>query len=105
VAALPKTDVLTGIADNDIITNESVSQNYPNPFSENSTITVYLKQGAELSLEVTNMAGQQVSYMEKGLVSSGTHYFQLEAGDFVSGIYFYTVQAGENRITKKMIIN
>jgi hypothetical protein len=104
VAALPKTDVLTGISNPGTITEASVSQNFPNPFSRTSTITVNLKENANLSLEVTNLTGQQIMLKERGYVNAGTYYFQVDATDLPTGIYFYTVTANDSQVTKKMIV-
>jgi hypothetical protein len=104
VAALPKMDVLTGMSGPDIITEASVSQNFPNPFSGISTITVNLKDKAILSLMVTNLTGQQVMIKERGYVNAGTFFFQIDASDLPSGVYFYTVKANDSQVTKKMII-
>lgn len=105
-AAISKSDPLlvTGIDDNKIITADNVSQNYPNPFSSNTTITVGLENSANLSLEVTNLMGQKVFEVAKGEVNSGTYYFQINADDLGTGIYFYTVKANDNTVTKKMIV-
>ena len=103
--ALPKADLLTGIGDNsDLLTEQSVSQNYPNPFSNTSTITVYLENSANLSMVVTNLIGQEVMKIEHGKVQAGTHYFQIEGSELNNGVYFYTVKADNSSITKKMIV-
>lgn len=104
VAALPKTDVLTGVKNPGVITDASVSQNYPNPFSGTSTITVNLKNNANLSLEVTSLTGQQIMVKERGYVNAGTYYFQVDASDLPTGIYFYTVTADDSKVTRKMIV-
>jgi len=104
VAALPKSDVLTGIKNPGTITETSVSQNYPNPFSGTTTITVDLEKNATLSMEVTNLTGQQIMLKERGYVNAGTYYFQVDATDLPSGIYFYTVKANNSSVTKKMIV-
>ena len=96
--------LIVGVEEQAPVSIASVAQNYPNPFNQNSTITVTLDQAASLSLEVTNLAGQQVLLQERGKVSAGNHIFQLEAADFTPGIYFYTVKAGDSQVTKKMII-
>lgn len=105
VAALPKTDVLTGIKNPGIINEASVSQNYPNPFNGTSTVTVNLEKKAKLSLEVTNLMGQQVQLLERGQVNPGTYYFQIDGTSLPAGIYFYTVNANSSKVTKKMIVN
>ena len=41
----------------------------------------------------------------KGVVSKGKYRFDVSAEKMNTGVYFYTVQAGDTKITKKMIIN
>jgi flagellar hook assembly protein FlgD len=103
-SSIPKTDVLTGIGDNVTISNTSVSQNYPNPFNGITTITVNLEKAADLSMTVSNILGQQVMNMNRGNVSSGTYYFQVDGTDLQDGVYFYTVKANNTEVTKKMIV-
>lgn len=105
VAAIDKTDLLTGIGENGQLINESsVSQNYPNPFNGTTTITVNLENSANLSMVVTNMLGQTVQTFERGTVSAGTYYFAVDGINLEQGVYFYTVKANENTVTKKMIV-
>lgn len=96
-------DYTTGI--NEINSNiSSVSQNYPNPFNGTTTFNVNLVKSADLSVVVTNLVGQQVSEINMGTVSSGNHTVTIDASKLTSGIYFYTVKAGENSVTQKMIV-
>lgn len=98
-------DDITGINEqNAFIRDTDVSQNFPNPFSETATIYVNLQKKTTLSLEVTNMMGQRVSYEIRD-AKAGMNSFTLHAEGLPEGIYFYTVKAGKDRVTKKMIIN
>jgi hypothetical protein len=102
---LPKDDLLTSISNDEIETSSLiVGQNFPNPFSQTSHITVEIEEQSSLSLTVTNITGQQVIEINKGSVQDGTHTFSIDATGLSAGIYFYTVTAGANRITKKMIV-
>lgn len=83
----------------------SVSQNYPNPFENTSVVSVNLTKAANLSLEVFNLTGQKVYEVHNGNSSAGTHKLTINAQDLSSGVYFYTVYAGNNTVTKKMIVN
>lgn len=103
-SAIPKGDLLTGIGENKLISDASVSQNYPNPFDGKTTITVNLPKAANLSMTVSNILGQQVMDMQRGYVSGGTYYFQVDAAKLQDGVYFYTVKADNNEVTKKMIV-
>jgi type IX secretion system substrate protein len=82
----------------------TVKQNVPNPFSTNTTIEVSIENSANLSLEVVNMIGQKVFEMNKGQVDAGTYTFEVSAENLENGIYFYTVKANDNTMTKKMIV-
>lgn len=82
----------------------SVSQNYPNPFSENTIITVSLMERSDLSLRICNMLGQEVYSTSKKLASPGSHDFNVSANNLESGIYYYTVMVGDYSITKKMMV-
>ena len=104
-AAIPKPDFYTGIDDNnELISSDNVSQNYPNPFSGVTTITVDLSHTADLSLVVTNLVGQRVFETDRGSVSAGTYFFAVDGTHLENGIYFYTVKAGNSSVTKKMIV-
>jgi len=81
-----------------------VSQNYPNPAGSYTSFRVELELAAQLSMELTNIVGQVVMSMDKGYVHAGSHEFKIDASGLDAGIYFYTVNAGESRVTKKMII-
>lgn len=106
---LPKVELTpswTGIGVDEIeaISEAGVSQNYPNPFSNTTNVTVNLEKAANLSLVVTNMTGQKVLEINKGQVAAQTHTFTIDASNLQSGIYFYTVTAGESQVTRKMIV-
>ncbi len=93
-----------GIENNKSLTDANVSQNYPNPFNGTSVVNITLEERSILSLEVSNLIGQVVYTADKGVVNSGMHSFTIDASNLGSGVYFYTVKAGESSVTKKMIV-
>jgi hypothetical protein len=82
----------------------SVSDPFPNPCYESTTILANLKRSGSLSLEVINITGQRIYASDKGLCPAGNYRFSIDAGQFRPGIYFYSVKLDENRITKKMVV-
>lgn len=86
--------------------NEShkVSQNFPNPFSSTSEVTVEVAEDAQLSLEVVNLVGQTVQRVDKGFVNAGTHSLEISGTNLETGVYFYNVHINDETITKKMVI-
>ena len=84
-------------------------QNYPNPFNPVTTLRYDLPKDALVNITIYNMTGRIV----KNLVSSqqNTGYKSVQwnatnnAGQPVSaGLYLYTIDAGQFRQTKKMVL-
>ncbi len=97
---------ITGIKD-DYAAQETafeVSQNFPNPAAGNTTVAVTLKENTTLSFAIFNTMGQQVYEIPAQNYTSGVQTFSFDASNLSSGVYFYTVTAGENKVTKKMIV-
>ena len=92
-----------GIEDNSI--NAELGQNVPNPFNETSQINYTLETAANVSLEITDVAGKVVMRSNEGVKGAGQYNITLNASDFAQGVYYYTLTVGENAITKKMVVN
>ncbi|MEM6645633.1 MAG: S8 family serine peptidase [Bacteroidota bacterium] len=82
----------------------TVSGNYPNPFSATTNIGYTLADAAEVEIAVFNMVGQQVSSMRPGYQAAGQHEVMFEAGTLPSGMYYYHVSTGSERVTQTMTI-
>ncbi len=87
------------------ISIESVSQNYPNPFKAETFVTVGLNSASNLTLEIYSLTGQLVLSKDYGQMISGTHTLSIRSSEMNPGVYFYTVTAGENKVTRKMVVN
>lgn len=83
----------------------SVLQNYPNPAGDHTSVAVNLNRAGDLSLKVTNTTGQILYLQDKGRVSPGQYGFSIDCRNWAPGVYFYTVQSGNDVITKKMMVN
>ncbi len=84
--------------------NFVVSQNQPNPCVESTEVKVYLPNQANVSLKVTNMAGQQVINNNYGKLATGVNTIKINTSNLTSGVYFYTVNNGSTTSTHKMIV-
>ncbi len=82
----------------------TVKQNYPNPVSSSTTVEVEVSESANLSIEVSNLVGQIVYSEDRGTVGQGTESFIIDAQNYKSGVYFYTVRTNNSSVTKKMIV-
>ncbi len=103
---------------NEMPSRFTLSQNYPNPFSAGggtSTPTTTIKYSIpavgtahELSLQtrliVYDILGRKVATLVNKTQAPGNYSVQFNAENLPSGIYFYTLQAGNFVKTRKMIL-
>jgi hypothetical protein len=82
----------------------SLSQNYPNPFNPSTDINFSLAKSTFVELKVFNVLGNEVRTLINNVVSAGKHQVKFNAGDLPSGVYLYTIKAGDFAETKKMIM-
>lgn len=100
-----KEDVFTGIRkDNAELYECDVMQNFPNPATGTTTVKVNLHKPAQVQLEIANSLGQKVLVVDAGQRLQGMNNIIFDVSRLTEGIYFYTVVAGETRVTRKMII-
>ncbi len=97
---------LTSIGDRpEIAPGEFIlNQNYPNPFNPTTAISYQLSAVSEVELAVFNTLGQKVQTLVNGTQTVGKHTIRFDASGLASGIYFYTLRAGNNTVTRKMIL-
>ncbi|MCI0692687.1 T9SS type A sorting domain-containing protein [candidate division KSB1 bacterium] len=84
-------------------------QSYPNPLraslsNSGTTITFTLSKAANVTLEVYNMLGEKVTMLVKGSKPAGEHVVNFNTSSLPSGIYFYTLTAGDLKQTRKMVL-
>jgi hypothetical protein len=85
--------------------NFSLSQNAPNPFSNETTIAYQLKTAAKnVSLVIYNVAGVKLFERAQTNLSAGKYSVEVNNENFASGVYFYSLNVDGNQITKKMVV-
>ena len=87
----------------------SLSQNYPNPFNPITSFRYELPEDSFVSIIIYNLKGNVINELVNTKQSSGFHSISWNAtnnlGQPVSaGMYIYTIQAGDFRETRKMIL-
>ena len=88
--------------------------NYPNPFNPETWIPYQLSEPAEVTLHIYTISGALVRMLDLGHQSTGLYHQQSRAAYWdgknqlgepvASGIYFYTLTAGDFIGTRKMLI-
>ena len=78
-------------------------QNYPNPFTETTTIKFHLPKAAITALSLFDIHGQTILQTQQHY-ETGTHTILLNSDQLTSGAYFYQVATPFGVATKKMMI-
>lgn len=89
---------------NEVDENASVSQNYPNPFSAETSIEFILESPDRVTIEIFNASGTRVSTLVNDNFTQGSHTVKWDASAMPAGFYFYTLQTSQTTITKKALI-
>jgi hypothetical protein len=102
---LIKDSVVTGIVDHNSLPNSySLSQNYPNPFNPTTNINFSLAKASNVKLIIYNILGQKVATLINNYMNAGSYTYQFNAVNLASGVYLYSLEAGNFRMNKKMIL-
>jgi photosystem II stability/assembly factor-like uncharacterized protein len=97
-----------GVQQNSIVipANFSLSQNYPNPFNPSTVIRYQLSVAGFTTLKVFDLLGKEVATLVNEKQPAGSYAVDFNSAEYnlPSGIYFYTLNAGEYKETKKMVL-
>lgn len=90
-------------------TTYALSQNYPNPFNPETAVEYQLPEESLVTLTVYNVLGQEIRQLVNEQKPGGFYRVvwdgKNELGENVaSGIYFYSLKAGEFKSIKKMMM-
>ena len=105
---------LEALIDSGLPTETALLPNYPNPFNPETWIPYDLAADSDVKIHIYNLKGESVRQLSLGFQSAGTYRTRSRAaywdgrnavGESVaSGIYFYTLQAGQTKATRQMVI-
>lgn len=76
---------------------------FPNPFTENLTISFVMKNTSEVSIEIFNAIGEKVETILNGNLQAGEHALSFRAAPLKPGIYFCVIKWEDQVITQKLI--
>lgn len=90
---------------NNLLPNDfTLEQNYPNPFNPTTNINYSIPKSGNVTVRVYNTLGSLVNTLVNEHHSPGNYNVNFDAGGLSSGIYYYTITAGEFTDTKKMVL-
>ena len=89
---------------NQIPDSYQLFQNFPNPFNPTTVIRFSIPQEAHVNLRIYNILGQEVVTLIDKSMKPGVYNYNFNASGLSSGVYFYSISAGDYKTTKKMLL-
>ena len=86
-----------------------LNDNYPNPFNPSTNINYNIPEHNFVNITIYDMMGRVVKTLVNGSQTAGFKSIQWNATNNINepvsaGLYLYTIQAGDFRQTKKMVL-
>ncbi|MFC2131159.1 T9SS type A sorting domain-containing protein [Bacteroidota bacterium] len=79
--------------------------NYPNPFSNETTIEFSIQNQGDVSITIHDMSGRPVGVSNLRNLSSGEHQYKFNSSKLPSGVYFYRITGSGEQIMNSFMIN
>lgn len=81
-----------------------IYQNYPNPFTESTTIGFAVLRRSHVRIQILDMLGREVAKIVDEEMNPGTYNAHFEPDGLASGVYFYRLFADEAMHTETMLL-
>ena len=100
----------TGIEESELVPVEiALNQNFPNPVTQQATISYVIPQQAKVKLKIYDITGKVVKTLLNNIQSAGVNKVLWDRKNqngrpVSSGLYFYTLTIGNRSLTKTMIV-
>lgn len=96
---------IVGVKETNLVANKfSLNQNYPNPFNPTTQIRFSIPSANVVTLKVFNLLGEEVKTLINESMNVGSYEINFNASNLASGLYLYTLTAGDFVSTKKMLL-
>lgn len=79
--------------------------NYPNPFNPSTKIKYSVPEEEFISIKIYDALGNQISSVVNERKPAGVYEVEFNGSGLSSGVYYYKIEAGSFKQTKKMILN
>ena len=95
---------IVNLVDDKLPSAVSLDNAYPNPFNPSTTLSFSLPETQDITLQVFNLQGREVTTLLNGSMEAGYHSIKWDANSHSSGIYFVKMIAGEYINTQKLML-
>jgi len=82
----------------------SLEQNYPNPFNPSTLIKYSVAQDGFVNVSIFNLLGEKVATLVNSNMKAGSYEINFNASQLSSGVYFYSIEAGDFKAVRKMLL-
>lgn len=79
-------------------------QNYPNPFTNITTIEFEISESGRVRLEIYDVLGQKIGNFLDETLPAGKYQLSINLKGKASGLYFYVLRYKGHSLTKKMLL-
>jgi len=87
---------------NNVPKSYALQQNYPNPFNPTTNIKYSIPTASRVTITIYDALGNEVRTLVNEYKGVGNYVESFDASNLSSGIYFYTLRAGDFVQSKKM---
>ncbi|NOS85467.1 MAG: T9SS type A sorting domain-containing protein [Ignavibacteria bacterium] len=81
-----------------------LEQNYPNPFNPKTIIRFDILKTSDVKITIFDITGREVQRLVRQKLNAGKYSVDFDSGNLSSGVYFYSIIAGDFIQTKKMVL-
>lgn len=92
-----------GISNHSAVSTLQMPQNYPNPFSNSTSIEYTIPEAGQIELSVYNNYGNRVMELVNEYQFAGKYSLTFQPSALSEGIYYYSIQTGTEFLTRQMI--
>jgi hypothetical protein len=85
------------------LTSYELGQNYPNPFNPSTKIDFIIPQKDFVTIKVYDLLGNEIATLLNEEIENGKHVVEFNPTNLSSGVFFYTIRAGNFISSSKMI--
>lgn len=80
-----------------------LEQNYPNPFSQQTTIPFSIPNAAQVRFFIMDAMGRIVHRADK-FYQAGSHVITIDMDSYTAGVYYYGIEVDGQRQMRKMVL-
>jgi len=91
------------VNDTDNIAQSVMLQAIPNPFANNFQIQLELEKSERVKIDISDVQGRLIKDVGYRTLAAGVHHINMEASEFVAGIYFVRIQIGNQSRSLRVV--